>query len=90
MSNWNTYNAAKRRRERKKMFDKQHGKCAHCGGAMTLDPSERTSPMYATFDHVIPYSSGGPAYGNLVLACRACNEWRGTLPVEDFRRIVNR
>jgi 5-methylcytosine-specific restriction endonuclease McrA len=53
-------------------------RCVYC--ATHLDPE------YATLDHVLPVSRGGTqAPGNLVIACRACNQLKGDLlPLEFF------
>ncbi|MEA3246538.1 MAG: HNH endonuclease [Gemmatimonadota bacterium] len=55
-------------------------RCVYCGTSLGLD--------IATLDHVVPLSRGGDhAPGNLVAACRACNQLKGSqLPVEFFTR----
>ena len=53
-------------------------RCVYCGTCLDFDT--------ATLDHVYPRARGGTgAPGNLVTACRACNQLKGDLlPVEFF------
>lgn len=55
-------------------------RCVYCATALT--------PETATLDHVHPMSRGGTnAAGNLVAACRHCNQLKGDLlPLEFFLR----
>ena len=59
------------------------GYCWYCGadlaeGAMTID-------------HVVPKSAGGRSTrGNLVPSCATCNQEKGTLSLEAFRRTRDR
>jgi 5-methylcytosine-specific restriction endonuclease McrA len=55
-------------------------RCVYCGTALGLE--------HATLDHVFPLSRGGNhAPGNLVAACPACNQLKGSLlPMEFFAR----
>ncbi len=55
-------------------------RCVYCAAALGLET--------ATLDHVIPLSRGGNhSPGNLVSACVACNQLKGSmLPVEFFTR----
>ncbi len=55
-------------------------RCVYCGTSLGLDN--------ATLDHVLPLSRGGDhAPGNLVSACMACNQLKGSLlPLEFFVR----
>lgn len=44
----------------------------------------------ATLDHLKPRSHGGSnELSNLVIACKSCNERRGTTPPEAFRRYMD-
>jgi 5-methylcytosine-specific restriction endonuclease McrA len=56
-------------------------RCVYCAARLGLEA--------ATLDHVIPLSRGGNhAPGNLVAACIACNQLKGSmLPVEFFTRF---
>jgi 5-methylcytosine-specific restriction endonuclease McrA len=62
---------------RKTLLRKHAGRCYLCGEAVELrDP---TSPRYATLDHVVALSRGGrDTLANLALACRRCNEEKGS------------
>ncbi|MBW7934511.1 MAG: HNH endonuclease [Gemmatimonadaceae bacterium] len=55
-------------------------RCVACGVRLSLD--------VVTLDHVIPLSRGGNhASGNVVAACRDCNQLKSSmLPVEFFAR----
>jgi 5-methylcytosine-specific restriction endonuclease McrA len=55
-------------------------RCVYCGTALGLEN--------ATLDHVTPLSRGGNHDpGNLVAACQACNQLKGSLmPYEFFAR----
>lgn len=46
-------------------------KCQYCEKPFYWNGVQRTR------DHVIPKSKGGGTDGNLVLACRECNQWKG-------------
>jgi 5-methylcytosine-specific restriction endonuclease McrA len=48
----------------------------------------KRGPDLATLDHVVPRSFGGPlSRDNLVLACSACNNERGTMAADAFRAL---
>lgn len=72
------------RKQRKRMFERQRGKCHWCGLPMSLTPTKITpfgnvkdNPQYATFEHVIPKSMDGTNQrSNLVLAHGGCNNKR--------------
>lgn len=70
------------------VFRRHGGLCAYCGGrTRRLRAGLHAAPDRATLDHVVPRSRGGRLdAGNLVLACLACNNERGTLDAEEFRR----
>lgn len=69
------------------MWQGQRGRCYYCNTRMSRKPQHRASASFgATFDHIIPLSQGG-AKGrtrNTVLACRACNQERGTSDARMF------
>ena len=69
------------------LAESQGWKCAYCW-APIWHPStgERGYGMFrATFDHVIPKSSGGHrSYRNGVAACLKCNRYRGDTPAIRF------
>lgn len=50
--------------------------CHWCGAGFSREPR---SLRYKTREHLVPRSLGGTLQdGNLVAACRACNQKRGT------------
>ncbi|GAA2696477.1 MULTISPECIES: HNH endonuclease [Actinosynnema] len=47
---------------RRAVFERDRGRCAHCGGTTSLN-----------YDHVVPLAEGGPStVGNLRVLCRPC------------------
>ena len=57
---------------RQRIFVRDDFRCAYCG--------ERFPPEQLTVDHVEPRMRGGDhSDGNLVTACRTCNEKKGSL-----------
>lgn len=67
---------------RGEMFRRQKGRCAYCCIAMSWD----TTATGATVDHVVPISKGGKnKRGNLVLACRRCNNAKADMDAEEFK-----
>lgn len=57
---------------RRRLAERDGDECFYCG-----DPSP------ATVDHVVPVVMGGTTSDeNLVLSCRACNEAKGSLPLD--------
>ena len=69
------------------VYARDGGRCVYCGiPARRPGPGVKRAPDLATLDHVHPRSFGGPLTpGNLVLACSACNNERGTVEAEAFR-----
>src|SRR5271166_3066494 len=62
-----------------KLYIAQRGKCIYCRKQMEQQVSYLQGPDTATFDHIIPVSAGGPNNdSNLVLACRDCNQAKGS------------
>ena len=62
------------------------GLCVYCGVRTVRRPGLHRAADLATLDHVVPKSKGGPLTpANVVLACRACNNARGTEDAEAFR-----
>ena len=74
----NAWSATKRRRWLRKVLVAKHNGCCYlCGRIVEL--SDETSEWYATVDHVVPLSRGGrDVLANLALACRKCNENKGS------------
>jgi 5-methylcytosine-specific restriction endonuclease McrA len=73
------------------IFARDGGCCAYCGiSVRTRRRGLHGAPDLATLDHVTPRAMGGPTVAeNLVLACQACNNARGTTSAEAFRAKVN-
>jgi len=72
---------------------RQRGKCFYCDVPMILpgkDGRNGTHPQCCTRDHVLPKSLGGTlAKGNVVLACRTCNNKKGDAPIgEAYERLL--
>lgn len=61
------------------MFEAQNGLCYLCGKPMTLDRdfSGEPTPMFATYEHVVPKSDGGGGGSNIKLSHKICNNRRG-------------
>lgn len=58
------------------------GKCEYCGAGLHFGGDD---PDSATMDHVVPLSQGGlDVPKNLRLACRACNQSKGAMPVDEW------
>lgn len=72
------------------LFYKQKGRCYWCKGAMELGGDSARS---ATREHLVPQAYGGRAFvkrskrrvKNIVAACKACNNARGTMDAHVFR-----
>lgn len=66
-----TMSSAQRKAHREVLWRRQKGICKFCNKPMSLDKGRHN---FATIDHVIPKSKGGPnARWNLALGCRKCN-----------------
>jgi 5-methylcytosine-specific restriction endonuclease McrA len=74
------------------VYARDGGRCVYCGiPARRPGLGVKRAPDLATLDHVHPRSFGGPLTpGNLVLACSACNNERGTMEAEAFRAFKTR
>lgn len=65
-----------RRRQR---LIREHGARCHYCREMTNPNPVGHYPLHPTVEHIVPRFLGGPtAMFNLVIACRACNEARGS------------
>jgi len=80
-------NKAQRRHLRWLLFGQQEGRCFYCGEPMTLSFSARDMAWgnAATIEHLHRKVDGGKDAGNLVLACRLCNQRRGDMPWREYR-----
>jgi 5-methylcytosine-specific restriction endonuclease McrA len=71
-------NAASRQERRRRLYEKQAGRCHWCAKMMTLEQRRYLQKDYATFEHLKPRCQGGKSnYDNVVLACYRCNAKRG-------------
>lgn len=77
--------AASSHSERMKRRWRKHGKvCAYCKNPVTTERGNN-HPMSPSRDHVIPLSRGGrDSLDNIVMACRWCNNRKGSLDGEEF------
>jgi 5-methylcytosine-specific restriction endonuclease McrA len=71
------------------VFARDEGRCVYCGiPARRPGRGVKRAPDLATLDHVVPKSFGGPLNcDNIVLACSACNNERGTMDAQAFRAL---
>lgn len=69
------------------IFARDGGRCVYCGiPARRPGPGVKRASDLATLDHVMPKSFGGPLNrDNIVLACSACNNERGTMDAQAFK-----
>ncbi len=75
-------------RVRRRLFSMQDGKCALCGGQMSLSRADKN---YATFDHIIPLSRGGTSRNeNLRVTHADCNVKRGASVSEAERKVLTK
>ena len=74
------------------IFARDGGRCVYCGiPARRPGRGVRRGPDLATLDHVKPKAFGGALdRGNIVLACSACNNERGTMDAQTFRDLKAR
>jgi len=68
------------------LFDEQRGKCHYCRVQMHMGT---TGKYFCTVDHKTPKSKGGGNHiNNLVGACFTCNNMRGNIPYQAFKRFI--
>ena len=60
--------------------------CRYCRTTFNWD--DETSEFYPTWDHKVPQSKGGGGGRNLVLACRRCNQEKGSMSVAEFEEYL--
>lgn len=84
----------KRSNSLEKLWKRHKGKCHYCKRRLT---KELGRGLTATKDHI--YAAGNDyvhrllrpkikGTKSLVLACRRCNSWRGNMPYEQFKALV--
>jgi 5-methylcytosine-specific restriction endonuclease McrA len=62
--------------QKRLVFRRDGARCRHCGRGVTR--TRHPVPCQAHFDHVTPWSWGGPTeMANLQLLCRECNLIKG-------------
>jgi 5-methylcytosine-specific restriction endonuclease McrA len=73
------------------IYERDNFTCQYCG----LDASKKFETWWSvnlTIDHIQPSSQGGTDDdANLVVACRACNSYKGSascLSLDDARKVV--
>lgn len=67
--------------DRQKIYDSTGGRCAYCGENITINEMQ--------VDHVFPiYRGGADDIENMLPTCRACNFYKSTMSLEDFRNQV--
>lgn len=65
------------------LIERSDGRCWYCGKLFGPDRDDRP-----TKEHKLPLSRGGPdTLDNLVAACRGCNHRKGSLTLDEFRRV---
>lgn len=74
-----------RRRWLEHHLEVQDGRCAYCGVKISIFRTDGAHLLYATVDHIVPLSKGGPdRVENTLGACRRCNVAKGSLDPEVF------
>ena len=74
-----------RRRWLEYHLDVQGGRCAYCGVEISIFRTDGEHFLYATVDHIVPLSKGGPdVVENTLGACRRCNFAKRSADLEDF------
>jgi len=64
---------------RKKIFEKYHHRCCHCGCKVRLFARYLGDPYTGEIDHIFPHSRGGKDVdSNLQLLCLICNRRKYT------------
>ena len=81
-----------RQERRRRLYEKQSGRCHWCKRKMKLEGGRKGRPPanYATFEHLKPRAIGGGwGCNNIVLACFQCNFMRGATGDQIERAIDN-
>ena len=68
---------------RQEVYAKYNGHCAYCGKPIEYKDMQ--------IDHLVSvYAHGGTDdIDNLMPSCRACNYYKSTYPLEDFRKLLS-
>jgi 5-methylcytosine-specific restriction endonuclease McrA len=68
----------------------QKNRCGYCACRMFHSGVPAEHRFRPTLDHVVPLSAGGKnARANVVAACIACNQEKGSMPADEFQAIVD-
>ena len=75
--------------KRRKIYQRTGKKCAYCGRDV-YETVPENSPIFLTIDHIKPVSKGGHKsnIGNLVCACKECNENKADMLLRKFREFL--
>lgn len=66
------------KKTRQTVYEKYNGHCAYCGRVLAYKDMQ--------VDHIWPkFGGGGNELENLNPSCRACNFYKGTFTIEQFR-----
>lgn len=66
------------------LYKRDHGKCYICGKHLILN-DKYNRPDAPTIEHVVPICKGGThTWDNVRLACRACNNAKGTKLLKEY------
>lgn len=66
------------------------GRCWYCGCELAAPIGAGVEANTATRDHVVPRSKGGSNHpGNLVAACRRCNNDKRAKSLEEYRAALS-
>lgn len=68
------------------MHARPHEFCWYCG--VKLQGHDSKASTFRTRDHVVPKSGGGRGSTNYVEACLGCNQKKGILSLDEFRRAL--
>jgi 5-methylcytosine-specific restriction endonuclease McrA len=71
----------------------QGGLCAYCDVPLvTIGRNPRMATLeHATLEHVVPVAAGGTSdEPNIVAACWQCNRLKGSLTLDQLRKLVAR
>lgn len=65
----------------------QRNHCFYCDGVMESD-TNANAPAQATLEHLVRQAdSGSDDPSNVVAACNACNNWRGSIPWQIYKKL---
>lgn len=68
--------------KRESIHAKYSGHCSYCGETITLKEMQ--------IDHIVPkLKGGGDELDNLNPACRACNFYKGSETIEQFKEMLS-